>query len=119
MAPPPRRRPVSMDPEPIMGISMKDIQGIDDGDPEEVMVLGTAMALVYIYDSIPDPPVSPAAPLDSITASRARLMVSTVSAASPTRSYGTSSLTSLPRMPHAPPSSPRVGVASGAPCPSP
>jgi hypothetical protein len=43
-------------------------KGVDVPDP---LTMGTALVLMYAYDAIPDPPVSPAAPLSSAFAARA------------------------------------------------
>uniref|UniRef100_A0A0A9A367 Uncharacterized protein n=1 Tax=Arundo donax TaxID=35708 RepID=A0A0A9A367_ARUDO len=103
-----------MEHQPLMGISMSEMQASlqrDGVDHPEAVGLGTAMGLLFLYDAIPDPPVSPAERGPHSTAS-------TASAASPTRSSRTSSPASPPRTPRAPPRSPRAGAASGAPCPS-
>ncbi|GJM99834.1 hypothetical protein PR202_ga16971 [Eleusine coracana subsp. coracana] len=73
MAPPPRRRPASMEQEPIIGVRMSHVRSCmeQSGSHPDTLGLGTAMSLVYMYDSIPEPPVSTAAPLASFAAERA------------------------------------------------
>ncbi|KAL6640243.1 hypothetical protein ACP70R_022092 [Stipagrostis hirtigluma subsp. patula] len=54
-----------MDPQAIVGTSMRDVQAMleRDGQDPRTLELGMDLSLAVAYDSLPDPPVSPAAPL--------------------------------------------------------
>ncbi|KAL6592717.1 hypothetical protein ACP70R_049392 [Stipagrostis hirtigluma subsp. patula] len=68
-----------MDQQPFLGLSMSEMQRRGPEIQEsmrllgvefpEAMGLGVGMALVFLYDATPNPPVSPAAPLASAGAS--------------------------------------------------
>ncbi|TKW21324.1 hypothetical protein SEVIR_4G166400v4 [Setaria viridis] len=67
-----------MEHQPLMGVSMRKMKAKlqsdlkrDGVDVPDALGMGTAMMLMFLYPAIPNPPVSPAAPLASAVAARA------------------------------------------------
>ncbi|KAK8462118.1 hypothetical protein SEVIR_1G154200v4 [Setaria viridis] len=54
-----------MDPQPIIGFSMREVRAYmeRDGLDSRMLDFGMGLSLGVVYGSLPDPPVSPAAPL--------------------------------------------------------